>query len=395
MENIGLIPPLLLRTGWRLLVAVGLGTSFLAVNETFVPRVFAAANTATSLNVTINGDKPWIDTGMDVKAGDKLHITATGTVDFSDKTGVTPAGAERGWKDTLRALSVPSAGRGALVGQIGDDRAATPFLVGADGTVLAPIAGRLYLGINQDQYSKPSAGKFEVHIDRVAAATATASGAAASAGNYDFKALFPVLDKNLPYRVTDTAAPGGNEGDLVNFVLVGNKDQVTSAFKAAGWLLADKTNQDAVVSALLATLQKNVYVTVPMSTLYLFGRGQDYGYARAEAVKVIGERDHFRIWQTPFNGPQQQTLWAGAGTHDIGIEKDQRKENAITHKIDAEVDKERDFIGATLQQAGWVEAMSYMDRPKQIKETKTATGGEIKSDGRTLVIVLKSMSATK
>jgi len=344
----------------------------------------AAATSKNSADVTVNGDNPWIDTGIDVNAGDKLHITAKGTVDFSDKTGVGPAGAQRGWADTLRALSVSSAGRGALVGQVGNDRAATPFLVGADNTITAPSAGRLYLGVNQDQFSKPTAGKFDVHIDRTAA-----PAAAANPTNYDFRPVFAVIDQKLPYRVTDQAAPGGNEGDLVNFVLVGDEKQVTNAFKAAGWVLPDKTNQDAVVSALIATLQKQAYVTVPMSTLFLFGRGQDYGYARAEAVKVIGERDHFRIWKIPFKGPKGETLWAGAGTHDIGIEKDQRKENAITHKIDPAVDGERDFIAATLQQEGLVQAVGYMDRPKQIKETKTATGGEIKTDGRTLVIVLK------
>ncbi len=322
----------------------------------------AAATAKNSADVSINGDSPWIDTSMDVNAGDKLHITAKGTVDFKDKAGVGPEGAQRGWADTLRALSVPSAGRGALVGQIGNDRAATPFLVGADGTITSPTTGRLYLGVNQDQFSKPTAGKFEVHIDRTAA-----PAAASNPTKYDFKPLFAVLDQKLPYRVTDQAAPGGNEGDLVNFVLVGSEKQVTDAFKAAGWILPDKTNQDAVVSALIATLQKQAYVTVPMSTLYLFGRGQDYGYARAEAVKVIGERDHFRIWKTPFKGPKGETLWAGAGTHDIGIEKDQRKENAITHKIDPAVDGERDFIAATLQQAGMVQATGYLDRPKQIK----------------------------
>ncbi len=343
----------------------------------------AATPTPTvSKDVTISGDNPWVDTGMDVNAGDKLHITATGTVDFSDKPGVGPQGAERGWKDTLRALSMPSAGRGALVGQVGNDRAATPFLVGADGTVLIPFGGRLYLGINQDALSKPT-GSYQVHIER----TATPKAADNSA-NYNFQPLYADLNAKLPYRVTD-APTGGNEGDLVNFVLVGNEKQVTEAFKAAGWVLPDKTNQDAVVSALIATLQKQAYVTVPMSTLYLFGRGQDYGYARAEAIKVIGQRDHFRIWQAPFKGPKGETLWVGAGTHDVGIEKDQRKENAITHKIDPEIDGERDFIAATLQQAGMVEATGYFERTKQVKDTKTATGGEIKTDGRTLVIVLK------
>ena len=342
----------------------------------------ASTKSPTTKDVTVSGDTKWVDTGMDVAAGDKLQITATGTVSFSDKPNVGPQGAPRDWKDTLRAFSVASAPRGALVGQVGNDRAATPFLVGADGTIVIPAAGRLYLGVNQDPTSKPT-GSFTAHIVRT-----PATAAAANSTNYNFKPLFSTLDAKLPYRVTDQPS-GGNEGDLVNFVLVGSDKQVTNAFKAAGWILPDKTNQDAVVSAVLATLQKEAYVSVPMSTLFLFGRGQDYGYARAEAIKVIGQRDHFRIWQTPFKGPNGQTLWAGAGTHDIGIEKDQRKENAVTHKIDPDIDGERDFIAATLQQVGMVEATGYMDRPKQIKSTKTATGGEIKTDGRTLVIVLK------
>jgi hypothetical protein len=338
---------------------------------------------ATTSTVSVDGSKRWVDSGMDVTAGDKLHITATGTVDFSDKKGVTPAGAPREWKDTLRDLTVPSAGRGALVGQVGSERAATPFAIGAEGTATIMVSGRLYLGVNQDSYYSAT-GKYVVYIDRTAVPKSSAN-----ASNYNFAPLYKVLDAKLPYRVTDTAASGGNAGDLVNFVIVGSEKQVTAAFKSAGWVLPDKTNQDAVVSAVLATLNKQAYVTVPMSTLFLFGRGQDYGYARAEAIKVIGERDHFRIWQTPFKGPNGETLWAGAGTHDIGIEKDNRQENAITHKIDANVDGERDFIMQTLQQVGAVEATGYLDRPKQVKLTKTATGGEIKRDGRTLVIILR------
>ncbi len=323
---------------------------------------------------------------MDVQAGDKLHITAKGTVNMGNNSGVTANGVARGWVDTLRALMVPSAGRGALVARIGNSDAATPFFIGADGTVQAPVAGRLYLGINQDSMQTPD-GKYEVHIDRTSTSAATASGAAASQSNYDFERLFAELDAKLPYRVSDRAQ-GGNPGDLVNFVIVGTQQQVSNALKTAAWIPADKTNKDAVVSALLATLQKNVYVSVPMSMLYLFGRPQDFGYQRAEAVMVAAQRHHFRIWSAPWS-TAQQTMWVGAGTHDVGIEQDQRSANAITHKIDQDVDNERDFIGATLQQAGQVEAMSYMTRSNPIKTAKTATGGNIQSDGRVLVIVLK------
>lgn len=359
--------------------------------EVPLPDTFLAlpASTASStvVNVTVTGGENWVDTGMQVQPGDKLHVTAKGTVTMGNNTGITAEGAARGWTDTLRALLVPSAGRGALVGRIGDSEAATPFFIGADGTVQAPIAGKLYLAINSDS-TQTADGKYEVHIDRTPASAATASGAAASQNKYDFKPLFAELDAKLPYRVSDQAQ-GGNPGDLVNFVILGTEEQVTSALKAAGWIVADKTDKDAVVSAILATLQKNVYVAVPMSMLYLFGRSQDYGYERAEAVMVAAQRNHFRIWKAPFATPQNQSVWVGAGTHDIGIEKDQRSPNAITHKIDQDVDNERDFIGATLQQSGQVQAMSYMTRSKPIKSAKTATGGDIQSDGRVLVIVLK------
>ena len=105
-----------------------LGATFLA----------AAAANSTSADVTISGSPKWIDTKMDVNAGDKVHITAKGTVTMGKDTGITPAGAQRGWVDTLRPLMVPSAGRGALVGRIGDSDAATPFVVGADDTVTVP-----------------------------------------------------------------------------------------------------------------------------------------------------------------------------------------------------------------------------------------------------------------
>ena len=374
-----------MRFRWLLIAVFALG---LGGSADYACALAFAESTAQSKTVSVSvSGTAWVDSGMDVIAGDKLHITATGTVNMGNNANITAAGVPRGWTDTLRALMVPSAGRGALVGRIGNSAAATPFLIGEDGTVMAPVAGRLYLAINQDQTQSPD-GKYQVKVERTAAAAATASGAAASAGNYDFKPLFAELDQKLPYRVTDSAA-GGNPGDLVNFVIVGSQDQVTQALKDAAWIPADKSNQQAVLSALMATLQKNVYVSVPMSILYLFGRPQDFGYERAEAVMVAAQRNHFRIWKAPFS-TARQTIWAGAGTHDIGIEKDQRSANAITHKIDQDVDNERDFIGATLQQAGWVQAMQYMTRSHPITSTKTATGGEIKSDGRVLVIVLKA-----
>lgn len=188
----------------------------------------------------------------------------------------------------------------------------------------------------------------------------------------------------LPRRVNDQF---NNQGDMVNFVLVGSQQQVQSALEAANWHVADTDNKEAVLKAVLETYQKKDYLGMPMSQLYLFGRKQDFGFELAQAYSVVASRHHFRIWKTPstWNG---QTMWAGAGTHDIGFEKDQRN-GSVTHKIDPAVDGERDNIGQTLQQAGKVKTMSYYLPPDPVQGAKNATGGGYRSDGRILVIVLQ------
>jgi len=115
--------------------ALGIRVLVLLTVAGLSPLAGAVAPNAKSVNVTVSGDKQWTDTGMDVNPGDKLHITAKGTIALPDKSGIGPDGAQRGWKDTLRDLMVPSVGRGALVGEIGNDPAATPFFIGADGNV--------------------------------------------------------------------------------------------------------------------------------------------------------------------------------------------------------------------------------------------------------------------
>jgi hypothetical protein len=113
---------------------------------------------------------------------------------------------------------------------------------------------------------------------------------------------------------------------------------------------------------------------------------QDYGLAHAEPLAVVAQRHHLRLWKAPFQVDGQE-LWVGAGTHDIGFERDQRN-NGVTHKIDPDVDLERDFIGQSLQETGLVAKLSYVTPSKPNKEAKTATGGSFHSDGRLLVIHL-------
>ena len=189
---------------------------------------------------------------------------------------------------------------------------------------------------------------------------------------------------SLPRRVHDQF---NNPGDMVNFVLIGSEQQVQSALEAANWHLADRDDKLAVLNAITQTYQKKDYLAMPMSTLYLFDRPQDFGYEEADPYAVVASRHHFRLWKTSFTW-KGQTVWAGAGTHDIGFEKDQRN-GKVTHKIDPLVDGERDNIGATLQKAGKTKSLNYYLPSDPVKEAKNATGGGYHSDGRLLIIQLQ------
>jgi hypothetical protein len=188
----------------------------------------------------------------------------------------------------------------------------------------------------------------------------------------------------LPRRVHDRY---GNPGDMVNFVLIGSLPQMQGALEAGGWHVADTDSKEAGLKAILDTYEKKDYLQMPMSRLMLFGRFQDYGYEQAEPIAVVASRHHFRVWKAPFTW-EGKPVWVGAGTHDIGFEKDQRN-GKVTHKIDPAVDGERENIGASLQKAGKAKSTYYYLPPDPVQQANNATGGGYHSDGRILVIFLQ------
>jgi hypothetical protein len=100
----------------------------------------------------------------------------------------------------------------------------------------------------------------------------------------------------------------------------------------------------------------------------------------------VAQRHHLRLWKAPFQ-VDGQDLWVGAATHDIGFDRDARN-NGFTHKIDPNVDDEREFVGRSLEETGRVAKLSYITPSQPSKEAKTATGASFHSDGRVLVIQL-------
>jgi hypothetical protein len=320
----------------------------------------------------------WTDTGVMVTPADHLNLTATGNLALADGRSAPPDGITRGWKDLIRVYPLNSANSGALIGRIGNEAAAVPFLIGASKDMDVSATGHLYLRLN---LSSDLSGTGDIAVKMKLSSQPTQKTVSAP----DLaRLLSPQLFASVPRRVGDLQ---GNPGDMVNFALIGTEDQVTKAFVSAGWVQVDKTTQDAVVHGLISTLSHAAYTEMPMSTLYLFGRSQDLSFARATPLEVAAIRHHLRVWKTT-ETVGGEPLWVGSATHDNGFEKDQRN-GGITHHIDANVDQERDFLEQSFSGAGAIAGAAYVLPADPLTTAKTATGGSFESDGRIVVMDLK------
>ena len=340
-----------------------------------------SAKPRISQEIQITGEQSWTVTGIEVKPGEHIVVSAKGTLRYADaKEDNGPDGINRGFKDLLRILPFNGAGRGALIGRIGDAEIAQPFLLGAHRDVVAPVAGPLAIGINQVS-DDTGDGTYTVRIDILAPDSGTAYRPARQVKS--ISGVDANIWTKVPRRVADK---NDNPGDMINFLLIGSENAMQKVFTAAGWVKVDADVRGTVLHGIIESISKESYLTMPMSPLYLFGHPQDYGWAHAEPIKVVASRNHLRIWKAPFD-VDGQTLWIGAATHDVGFDRDQRNDG-ITHKIDPDIDLEREYVEKTLTATGLIAEVAHALPTNALKEAKTATGGSFHSDGRVLILKL-------
>jgi hypothetical protein len=393
----------------RILMVSAFAMAANALGAAQTPSTSASSGADHSFTIT-TPTADWTDTGLDLKTGDVVQISDVAL------TGCGPQANDAATPPS--SLPLPSAPAGSLLARL-HAQGAAPLLVEAGKDIQIQEASHLFLGVNGGNCAGSMQGK--VHVISAAgaapkdikskleaaaqtwlagqfgsgASSAPAPGSAATSATASTLPALKVSEtpldsalrksiNNLPRRVHDQF---NNQGDMVNFVLVGSETQMQAALQAASWNVADTDDKEAALKAVLETYQKKDYLAMPMSTLYLFDRRQDFGYEEADPYAVVATRHHFRIWKAPFTY-KNETVWVGAGTHDIGFERDQRN-GKVTHKIDPAVDGERDNIGQTLQEAGKVTSMSYYLPPDPVQDARNATGGGYHSDGRILVVFLQ------
>ena len=133
--------------------------------EAKTPTAADSGKVIQTKSFTLEGAKIWVDTGISLEPGQRIAVTSEGSLRYADaKADNGPDGLTRGFKDLIRILPYNGAGRGAVIGRIGDADIAQPFVIGAKKEIVAPVSGKLALGINQSEVDTGT-GSYKVKVE--------------------------------------------------------------------------------------------------------------------------------------------------------------------------------------------------------------------------------------
>jgi hypothetical protein len=125
-------------------------------------RAVGTTGQSRDVQVRVEANLPWIDTGLVVNEGERVTFHASGQIAFGRGDGQVsnPDGNPSERRSTYPDPRVPV---GALIGRVGNS---APFGIGMQTQPLPmPASGRLFLGVNDDERSDNS-GFYTVTITR-------------------------------------------------------------------------------------------------------------------------------------------------------------------------------------------------------------------------------------
>jgi hypothetical protein len=187
-----------------------------------------------------------------------------------------------------------------------------------------------------------------------------------------------------------TQTGDGLLGDPVNLAINGTKDQLIEAMKAAGWTMAEPLRLKSSIKMAYSAVRGTPYPNAPVSALFLFGNKQDLAFER-DINNNPRKRHHVRLWKTPDNWwlpGGYKADWLAAATFDTNVSLSLFT-GQVTHKIDANVDKERDFVLSTLEGAKVATETKLVKHFTTSYHARNGGGDLIHTDGALPFVTLK------
>ena len=201
----------------------------------------------------------------------------------------------------------------------------------------------------------------------------------------DFPSLLAEVEK-LPCCAADKN--GNLDADPLNLVLVGTRREVAFPLVQRGWNLTEPFDVQSAWRSVKAFVLGSTYRTSPVSPLYLFGRPQDAALQKPR--NDIDRRNHVRLWLAPFT-LAGKPVWVGQVSRDIGVRFTTRSWYLTTHKIDPDVDEDRDYLLQELVMTGYLSRATFVSgvgAAPRSSPRHNLTGDPYFTDGKRLLLVL-------
>ena len=191
------------------------------------------------------------------------------------------------------------------------------------------------------------------------------------------------------YFIGRTRTGDGLLGDPVNLALDATEAQIHEVMRRAGWTMADPINLTSSVRIAVGSVAGKSYPEAPVSSLYLFERKQDFAY-QMEVEGNPAQRHHVRFWKCPDGWllpGGERVEWLAAGTYDraVGFSLFTLQ---ITHKIDEDIDIERDFIVDSVLYASPEAALKVIENFSTGYHSRNGGGDVVRTDGHLPVLQL-------
>jgi hypothetical protein len=183
-----------------------------------------------------------------------------------------------------------------------------------------------------------------------------------------------------------TTTAHGRQGDPVNVAFVGTEEELHRMIHAAGWYAADPITLRTSLRIAADVVLRKPYEHAPVSDLYLWGRKQDHAFEQPVGDSPK-QRHHVRFWRSAEVDANGEPLWLGAATFDERVEIS-RTTGGVTHKIAADIDRERNKVVVDAHKAGGIEHVYWIDQFHRERQGHNGGGDPYFTDGRLAVGVI-------
>jgi hypothetical protein len=195
------------------------------------------------------------------------------------------------------------------------------------------------------------------------------------------------------YFIGRTVTSLGILGDPLNLALDGDEASLHRVMEAAGWTRADPVTLRSSWGIIRSAVFRSSYPAAPVSPLLLFGRHEDMAFER-EVDGNAAQRHHIRFWKVPEGWVLPggyKVGWLASATYDrkVGLSLFTLQ---VTHKVDADIDAERDYVVASARYATPSVTLRVIENFSTAFHTRNGGGDLVHGDGNLVILDLTTLA---